>query len=146
MTACEDNINEMFVTVWLGILTLSTGEMVASSAGHEYPFIAGTDGQFEVYKDPHGLVIGAMEGSDYIDYDFRLEKGHKFFVYTDGVAEATNENDELFGLERIEESLNRCRDHSPEELIKYMKSEVDTFAGAMEQFDDITMLCLLYKG
>lgn len=143
---CADNINDMFVTVWLGILTISTGEMIASSAGHEYPFITGADGRFEVFKDPHGLVIGVMEGSNYKDYDFRLEKGHKLFVYTDGVAEATNENDELFGLERIEESLNRCRDHSPEELIKYMKSEVDTFAGAMEQFDDITMLCLLYKG
>ena len=143
---CDDNINEMFVTVWLGILTISTGEVIAASAGHEYPFITGEDGSFKQYKDPHGIVLGAMEGTKYKDYEFKLEKGHKLFVYTDGVAEATNEHDELFGLERIEKSLNRCAAKGPEELITYMKSEVDAFAGSMDQFDDITMLSLWYKG
>ena len=143
---CEDNINDMFVTVWLGILTISTGDVIAANAGHEYPFITGEDGKLTLYKDRHGMVIGAMGGIQYKDYGFKLAKGQRLFVYTDGVAEATNEKNELFGLERIEESLNRYDGDSPEGLIRYMKAEVDAFAGSMEQFDDITMLSLWYKG
>jgi len=143
---CEDNINDMFVTVWLGILTISTGDVIAANAGHEYPFITGEDGKLTLYKDRHGMVIGAMGGIQYKDYGFKLAKGQRLFVYTDGVAEATNEKDELFGLERIEESLGRYDGDSPEGLIRYMKAEVDAFAGSMEQFDDITMLSLWYKG
>ena len=92
------------------------------------------------------MVIGALGGIQYKDYGFRLAKGQRLFVYTDGVAEATNEKDELFGLERMEESLGRYDGDSPEGLIRYMKAEVDAFAGSMEQFDDITMLSLWYKG
>lgn len=143
---CEDNINDMFVTVWLGILTISTGDVIAANAGHEYPFITGEDGKLTLYKDRHGMVIGAMGGIQYKDYSFKLVKGQRLFVYTDGVAEATNEKDELFGLERMEESLGRYDGDSPEGLIRYMKAEVDAFAGSMEQFDDITMLSLWYKG
>ena len=143
---CDDNINDMFVTVWLGILTISTGDVIAANAGHEYPFITGEDGRLTLYKDRHGMVIGAMGGIQYKDYGFKLAKGQRLFVYTDGVAEATNEKNELFGLERIEESLNRYDGDSPEGLIRYMKAEVDAFAGSMEQFDDITMLSLWYKG
>ncbi len=143
---CEDNINDMFVTVWMGILTVSTGEVVAANAGHEFPFVTGDDGRFEVFKDPHGIVIGAIDKSVYKDYTIRLSKGGKLFVYTDGVAEAQNEAEELFGIERITKSLNKFADADPESLVSSMKAEVDAYAGSAAQFDDITMLCLWYKG
>ena len=143
---CEDNISDMFVTVWLGILTISTGQVVAASAGHEYPFITGDDGKYEIFKDPHGLILGAMEDAQYRDYSFTLKKGGKLFVYTDGVAEAQNEKEELFGTNRISKSLNRYADSDPKQLVGSMRAEVDAYAGSAEQFDDITMLCLWYKG
>ncbi len=143
---CEDGINDMFVTVWVGIITISTGEVIASNAGHEYPFITDEEGNFRIFKDPHGIVVGAMEGVRFKDYSFTLPKGGSIFVYTDGVAEAQNEKEKFFGTERILENLNKKRDTSPEEIISSMKSAVDEYAGNMEQFDDITMQCLRYNG
>jgi sigma-B regulation protein RsbU (phosphoserine phosphatase) len=143
---CEDGINDMFVTVWLGILTVSTGEVVASNAGHEYPFIADENGSYKLFKDPHGVVLGAIEGVKFVDYSFTLPKGGRIFVYTDGIAEAENEQEEFFGTNRIEECLNRTPGLTPEEQIKEMKRAVDEYAGKMEQFDDMTMLCLVYNG
>ena len=81
---------EMFVTVWLGIVELSTGKIVASNAGHEYPVIGRTGEEFELIKDNHGFVVGGMEGITYKDYELQLKPGDKLFVYTDGVPEATN--------------------------------------------------------
>ncbi len=141
-----DSINDMFVTVWLGILTISTGEVTAASAGHEYPFMTDESGRFVMYKDPHGIAVGAMEGAKYRDYSFTLSKGGRIFVYTDGVAEAQDENEEFFGTARILDSLNSCRGSSAEQLIENMKKAVDDYAGNAEQFDDITMLTITYNG
>ena len=143
---CEENKTDMFVTAWLGILTVSTGEVIAANAGHEYPYITDENGEYLVFSDPHGVVIGALPDMRYEDYYFTLNKGGKIFVYTDGVAEAQNEKEELFGLARIAEALNRHRDADPRQLVDSMKEEVDAYAGLMEQFDDITMLCVHYKG
>ncbi len=143
---CESNPNEMFVTVWLGIVTLSTGDIVAASAGHEFPVLTDSEGKYVLFKDPHGFVCGAMEGMTYENYDMKLEKGGKLFVYTDGVPEAHNIKDELFEFDRIEEILNANKDANPEETIKSVRKAIDEFAGEKEQFDDITMLSFLYKG
>ncbi len=143
---CEDGINDMFVTVWLAVLTISTGEVVAANAGHEYPFITDEKGEFYLYKDSHGIVLGAVDGARFNDYTFTLPKGGRIFVYTDGVAEAQNEAEEFFGIEGIEQNLNRYRDCDPEELIRQMKKAVDEYAGNMEQFDDMTMLSIVYNG
>ena len=142
----EDNINDMFVTIWIGILDTNTGIVTASSAGHEYPFYTDLDGEYQMLQDPHGVVCGAIDGLEYEDYTFRLPVGGRIFVYTDGVAEAQNEAEEMFGLERITDSLNSHRDKDPSELVSLVKNDVDAFAGGKEQFDDITMLSLWYKG
>ena len=143
---CSKNPEDMFVTVWLGILELSTGRLVAASAGHEYPVLQRPKGSYALYKDPHGLVIGGVEGTKYPKYTLLLEPGARLFVYTDGVPEATNRNNELFGTERMIEALNRQPDAAPEQLLQNVREAVDGFVRNAEQFDDLTMLCVEYKG
>ena len=143
---CSKNPEDMFVTVWLGILELSTGKLIAASAGHEYPVIRHANGSFTLYKDPHGLVVGGMEGTRYPEYSILLDPGDKLFVYTDGVPEATNGKNELFGTERMVEALNRQPEAAPEQLLRNVREAVDAFVRDAEQFDDLTMLCLEYKG
>ena len=143
---CSNNEAEMFVTVWIGILELSSGKLTCSNAGHEYPVFKRPDGNFELYKDRHGFVIGGMEGAKYKEYEIQLEPGAKLFVYTDGVPEATNAEQELFGTERMMEALNAARDDTPIDILKNVRRAVDSFVLNAEQFDDLTMLCLEYKG
>ena len=142
---CEKNPLEMFVTVWLGILEISTGKLSCANAGHEIPEIKHGD-EFGLFKDKHGFVVGGMSGIKYRTYDIQLEKGDAVFVYTDGVAEATNASNELFGTARLSESLNTLPDGSPEKLITTVKKAVDDFVNGAPQFDDLTMLCLKYIG
>ncbi len=143
---CANNQEEMFVTVWVGILEMSTGKLTASNAGHEYPVIRHADGKFELFKDKHGFVIGGMEGVRYKNYSVQLEPGAKLFVYTDGVPEATDADNQLFGTDRLVEALNHDPEASPEKLLKNVRKAVDNFVKDAEQFDDLTMLCVEYKG
>ena len=143
---CSNNEAEMFVTVWLGILTISTGQLTAANAGHEYPAIRRAEGGFELYKDRHGFVIGVMEGARYREYDLQLHPGDKLFVYTDGVPEATNAGEELFGVERMLDALNREPDAAPTQALHNVRTAVDGFVQEAQQFDDLTMLCMAYKG
>lgn len=139
---CKNNEQEMFVTVWFGILEISTGRITAANAGHEYPIIKKTDGDFELFKDKHGFVVGGMDGMKYKDYELTLEKGDVLFLYTDGVAEATNAKNELFGTDRLLTALNNSKTADPKVLLENVKSAVDEFVGEAEQFDDLTMLSL----
>ena len=143
---CGSNEADMFVTVWLGILEISTGRLTAANAGHEYPVIRKKNGNFEIFKDKHGFVIGGMEGVRYKTYELRLDPGDKLFVYTDGVPEATAGSGEMFGLDRMTAALNACGNGSPEEILGSVRSAVDAFVGDAEQFDDLTMMCMEYKG
>ena len=83
----ENNEEEMFVTVWLGIMEISTGKITAANAGHEYPVIKGRDGSFKLIKDKHGIVLGAMEDINYSKYEKENEPGRRHFQYTDGIQE-----------------------------------------------------------
>lgn len=142
-----NNPMEMFVTVWFGVLEISTGKVVASNGGHEYPYIYHkANGKFERFKDRHGLVLGAMENSKYTPYEFQLEPGDALFVYTDGVPEATNANSEQFGEERLEKALNKVVDGSVKEIIETMTNDIADFVQDAPQFDDTTMLVLRYVG
>jgi len=143
---CSNNEAEMFVTVWLGILELSTGRLTAANAGHEFPAIRQPGGAFELYRDKHGFVIGGMEGVRYRQYEIRLEPGSKLFVYTDGVAEATSAEKELYGTERMLDALNADPDAAPQQILQNVRASVDAFVKEAEQFDDLTMLCVEYKG
>lgn len=143
---CDNNENEMFVTVWLGILEISTGRMAAANAGHEYPAIKRPDGCFELFKDKHGFVIGGMEGVKYKEYELLFEPGSKLFLYTDGVPEATDAQNRMFGTDRMLKALNVAPDASPKDLLKNVQKAVDAFVKDAEQFDDLTMMCMEYKG
>ena len=143
---CSNNEAQMFVTVWVGILEISTGRLTAANAGHEYPVIKKPDGRFEVFKDKHGLVIGAMDGMVYREYELQLEPGSKLFLYTDGVPEANDADNRLFGMERMLAALNADPDAVPEQILKNVRGAVDDFVKDAEQFDDLTMLCMEYRG
>lgn len=142
---CEGNEVNMFVTVWLGIYNIKTRTLVASNAGHEFPVIRRGNGDFELYKDKHGFVLAGMEMSKYTEYEVQLDIGDEIFVYTDGVPEATNINNELFGTERMLESLNKHKGAKMEDLLILIKEDVDEFVGGAPQFDDITMLAFKVK-
>ena len=142
---CANNREEMFVTVWLGILDLTTGQLICANAGHEYPALKQPDGSFRLFKDKHGFVIGGMAGIRYKEYEIQLEPGAKLFLYTDGVPEATNADQTLFGTDRMLEALNTAQDKTPEQILKTVRSAVDAFVQDAEQFDDLTMLCLEFK-
>ncbi len=136
----------MFVTVWLGILEISTGKLVSSSAGHEYPMIC-QNGKYEILKDKHGLAVGATGISKYVNTEIQLNKGDSIFVYTDGVAEATDANNELFGTDRALEALNAVpKSASQKEVLESVRAAVDAFVKDAPQFDDLTMVGLKYYG
>ena len=138
---------EMFVTVWLGVLEISTGRLVSVNAGHEYPALRHARGRFKLLDEAeHGFVLGGMEGTRYEEYVLTLKPGDKLFLYTDGVPEASDRSEEMFGGERMLEALNADPGAAPEELLKNVRKAVDDFVGDAEQFDDLTMLCLEYRG
>ena len=142
---CGNNRMEMFVTVWLGILEISTGKLTAANAGHEYPALRHAGGNFELYKDKHGFVIGGMKGMKYKEYEIQMEPGSKLFVYTDGVPEATDASNNMFGAERMIAALNEDTEADPVNMLKNVRKAVDGFVKDAEQFDDLTMLCMEYK-
>ena len=143
---CSNNAENMFITVWVGILELSTGKLRAANAGHEYPALKRADGNFELFKDKHGFVLGGMAGVKYREYELSLEPGDKLFLYTDGVPEATDADNQLFGTERMLAALNTSPDAGPEQVLKAVRLAVDDFVKEAEQFDDLTMLCMEYHG
>ena len=143
---CAANREDMFVTVWLGMLDLKTGVLKAANAGHEYPVIKQPGGRFEIFKDKHGFVVGGMPDVEYQEYELQLETGASIFLYTDGIPEAVNFTGEAFGTERMLDALNHADNIGPTELVCAMSSVVESFASGADQFDDITMLCLKYKG
>lgn len=143
---CENNEEDFFVTVWAASLELSTGKGFAVNAGHEHPALrkAGGDYELEIYK--HSMPVGTMQGLKFKQHEFQLSPGDSFFVYTDGVAEATNKDNELYGPERMIKALNREPDAEPEQVLKNMMDDINRFVDGAEQFDDITMLFLRYHG
>ena len=139
---CEGNKEEMFVTVWLGILEISTGRGMAANAGHEHPAIRRAGGNFELVKYRHSPAVAVMEGMKFKEHEFRLNPGDTLFVYTDGVPEATNAENELFGPDRLLEALNREPDADPAKLLQNISEDIDAFVADAPQFDDTTMLAI----
>lgn len=139
---CEGNDAELFVTVWLGILTISTGKLVSASAGHEYPAVYRNGQCFSLVRDKHGPPLATMEGLRFRETELELKPGDALFLYTDGVTEATNAAPELFGEQRMLDALNRHGGEMPEQILAGVRKEIDAFVADAPQFDDITMLCL----
>ena len=142
----ENNSESMFVTVWLGILDIPSGKLTAVNAGHEYPIFKKPGGCYELIKDKHGMAVGTMEGIRYREYEMQFEPGSSLFVYSDGLPEANNRAEELFGIARTLAALNENPDLPPEETLCAVERAVDTFVGDAPQFDDLTMLCFAYHG
>ena len=149
----ENNPNNMFVTVWLGVLELSTGLLTWADGGHEKPLLY-HDGKWDYLEKHNGVAVALMEPEllaleddpPFVDQEIQLEPGDTIFQYTDGVPEATNANDQLFGSERLLEAVRSVSSVQPKDLLNQVKAKVDGFAGAALQFDDITMLALQYRG
>ncbi len=143
---CTRNKEEMFVTVWFGILEISTGIIKCANAGHEKPMVIKADGEVVLINEKPNFVIGGMEGMKYKEYEIALNPGDKIFLYTDGVAEATDLDNNLFGIDRTIEALKENTSADSKEVLGNVRAAVDRFVGEAEQFDDLTMLCLEYKG
>lgn len=141
-TMTSGNGEDMFVTVWAAIINVNTGELVAANAGHEYPAIRRADGRFEFFEDDHGFVIGELPGMTYREYELKLQPGDTIFVYTDGVPEANDPKENMFGMDRLLEVLNEDPDAAPKELTVRMQNALHAFMDGIDPFDDVTMLCL----
>lgn len=137
---CIGNTEELFVTVWLAIIDVYTGEGMIANAGHEHPALRHKDGKYELVKYHHGPAVATMEGIPFREHEVKFEPGDTVFVYTDGVTEATNLNNELFGDDRVVAALNHDPDADPKDLLPTVRRDIDEFVGEASQFDDITML------
>lgn len=142
---CESNSEDLFITAFEAVLNLKTGELRYVNAGHEMPFICKKNQDFKPYKIKAGFVLAGMEGMRYKAGSMILEPGDKLFQYTDGVTEATDSDSKLFGMERLEASLNKIKNGTPKDILESVKNDIDDFVNVALQFDDITMLCLEYK-
>ena len=142
---CESNSEGLFITAFEGVLDLVSGDFRYVNAGHEIPYICKKSGKYEPYKIRAGFVLAGMEGMRYKCGEMRLDVGDKIFQYTDGITEATNKDNELYGMERLTSVLGENSALPPEELLPKVKEDIDVFVGEAPQFDDITMLCLEYK-
>ena len=137
----EGNDRGFFVTVWMALLDLETGEGVAVNAGHEHPAVCREGGDFELLRYRHSLAVGMMEGMTFPQHTFCMRPGDKLFVYTDGVPDALNASDEQFGTDRMLKVLNANREETPAGLLAAVAKALDEFAGDAGRFDDTTMLC-----
>lgn len=143
---CEGNDAGMFVTAWMGLLNIKTGHVTFANAGHNPPLIKLGDAGFVYHKTRAGFVLAGMEGIRYRRFELQLNPGDTIYLYTDGVTEATDSKETLYGEGRLIELLNRNQNASAREICEYVKADVDAFVGDAEQFDDITMLCLTWHG
>ena len=143
---CEGNDAGMFVTAWMGILNIRNGKVLFANAGHNHPLVKHSDGTFEYLKSRAGFVLAGMEGVRYRKNELVLEPGDAIYLYTDGVTEATDLNEELYGEDRLHSILEKYKDETMEVICSEIKKDVDLFADEAPQFDDITMLALKFKG
>ena len=142
----EGNKTDFFVTVWLAIIDVRTGECLVCNAGHEHPCLKKKDGKFELIKYRHSPAVAVMPNMKFPDHKVKLDAGDKVFVYTDGVVESTNSRDELFGENGLLEALNKNPDAPIRTLLNNVNDNINRFVDGAQQFDDITMLCFEYKG
>ena len=150
---CDNNKNNMFVTVWLGILELSTGRLVFADAGHEKPMLF-HDGSWSFIRKHDGVALALMEpwlleledDPAFVDQELQLAPGDILFQYTDGVPESTNLREELFGDDRLLAAMQAAPEQQPRKILEYLPGVLKEFVGEAPQFDDITMLAVQYNG
>ena len=144
---CKNNESGMFLTCWLGILNTETGVIEYANAGHNPPLIRHENGDFEyLNSNKPNFILAGMEDLKYRRYETMLAAGDEIFLYTDGVTEATDANNKLFGEPRLLDALNSMKESSCAEKCSLLRGKIDEFVGEAPQFDDITMLSLRYYG
>ena len=141
-TLCENNEAGLFVTAWMGLLTISTGDLVYTNAGHNPPLLGRAEGSFEYLKMRSGLVLAGMEGIIYKEAQLKLESRDTLYLYTDGVTEATDIYEKMYGEKKLQTYLNSHQGEELESILHGIKADLDLFAKGAPQFDDITMLIL----
>lgn len=141
----EGNDENMFVTAWMGILEIKTGIFTYVNAGHNPPLLKHDGEDYNWLKSKPGFVLGGMENIQYNQNMITLNPGDRAYLYTDGVTEATNCDDELFGDSRLLKVINSKKDPELKNLLLYVQEKIDVFVNGREQFDDITMLVMKYK-
>ncbi len=137
---CENNDAGMFVTAWMAIVDLKTGVMSVANAGHNPPVIKRANGEFAYEKQRAGFVLAGMEGLKYRKTEIQLSPGDQIYLYTDGVTEATDKDDGLYGEDRLVDLLNTLEDTDVKSICEEVKRDIDRFVGDAPQFDDITMV------
>lgn len=143
---CEGNESNMFVTVWMGIIDLRTGDMKCLNAGHEYPAIKHNGEDYKLFKDKHRPPLGVLEDVKFESYSMHLDPGDCLYVYTDGIPDAMNIREEQYGTAHMLNALNRFKDAPMNGLLLAVKNDIDEFVGDADQFDDITMMGFKYLG
>ena len=146
---CDTNSEQMFITAYEAVLDLKTGRVDYVNAGHEHPFLLqrGEDGEYEYVEQKTNpqFVLAGMEGIPYSAACFEMKPGDRLVQYSDGVPEATDIKEELYGMERLNKYLNSNKELAPQQLLEGLLVDVNKFVGSAPQFDDITMLCLEFK-
>ena len=143
---CENNESKMFVTIWMAIIEISTGKGIAVNAGHEHPILKRKDGEFELVKYRHSLALGLVNNIPVFEHEFKLNEGDTLFVYTDGIPEATNDDEQFFETSRMLDSLNNSNSKEIKEIFASLKADLKSFVNDAPQFDNITMLGFRYNG
>lgn len=143
---CERNNENQFVTIWFGKLNLSSGKLTYVNAGHNPPLIQKDNGNFEYLSDDPNLVIGVMEEMPYESHEITLNKGDTIFLYTDGVTDANDADENFYGEERLKKAINKYKNEDPMNIINEINSDIDRFCENQEQYDDMTMLVVKYEG
>lgn len=141
---CKGNESGLFVTCWLGIFTFSTGELKFANAGHPFPVLY-QENKFSFLNIKPNFILGGMDGISYVEHSINLKKGDRIFIYTDGITEATDSNNQLFGDDRLLEAINKTKNLSAPDTLKKIREQIDLFVGNAEQFDDLTMLTFELK-
>ena len=138
----DNNKLDIFVTIWYGILELSTGKLTFTNAGHEDAIIYKEKKVFDTHKTKHGIPVGSLKNYEYQNNEIKLSKGDKIFLYTDGVTDAINSDNKKYGIDNLLKLLNDNKDKSVNDLINLVKEGINMHSKGCEQFDDITMLCV----
>lgn len=145
---CENNETQMFVTVWFGIIDTKTGLMTCCNAGHEHPALRRDGHHWTLYRDKHGMMLGASDMAHFANYEVQLHPGDSLFLYTDGLPEALNPQGERFGTQGMIDLLNDCTEKHLDApvMMETINQTIDDFSGDAGQFDDLTMLALTWYG
>ena len=141
---CARNEADMFITLWVGVLDLQSGEITYVNAGHNPP-VTVLSGEVSYLTKKSGLVLAGMEEVPYREHTLTLQKGDMVYLYTDGVTEAENAAKELYGEERLLRCFEQIKNSAPEKVIETIKQSVEVFVNGADQFDDMTMLCFKWK-